>query len=270
MDTILASLIKSEIINFRSMHLNRIVELHCFIPNNIANSSHVSLLLINDGQDMPLMKFDQILNQLYYNQEISPVFCVAISANKDRLQEYGTVNRKDYRGRGSKAGLYTKFILDELLPFIKLKYSVAGFCETAFAGFSLGALSALDIVWNHPDIFSKVGVFSGSLWWRSVDQDDPNYNDDLHRIMHQEIRHGKFHPALKFFFQCGSLDELEDRNNNGIIDSIDDTLDLMQELKIKGYSPQHICYLELENGKHDVPTWGLAMPEFIKWGWGMN
>jgi hypothetical protein len=65
------------------------------------------------------------------------------------------------------------------------------------------------------------------------------------------------------------MDEIRDRNKNGIIDSIDDTLDLMKELEAKGYSPENdIRYLELKDGKHDVPTWARAMPEFLKWGWG--
>ena len=91
----------------------------------------------------------------------------------------------------------------------------------------------MDIVWKHPAEFSKVGVFSGSLWWRSIDQIDEKYDDDKHRIMHQEIRNGQYAPWLKFFFQCGNMDEVKDRNNNGIIDSIDDTLDLIKELEAR-------------------------------------
>ena len=65
-----------------------------------------------------------------------------------------------------------------------------------------------------------------------------------------------------------TLDETADRNNNGIIDSIDDTLALIEELKKKGYEEKDIFYLELKDGKHDVTTWGRAFPEFLKWGWG--
>jgi hypothetical protein len=36
----------------------------------------------------------------------------------------------------------------------------------------------------------------------------------------------------------------------------------------KGYTDDAIEYLELEDGKHDVPTWGKAFPDFLKWGWG--
>ena len=65
------------------------------------------------------------------------------------------------------------------------------------------------------------------------------------------------------------MDELKDRNQNGIIDSIEDTQDLIKELAAKGYtSDTAIKYLELKDGHHDVFTWGRAMPEFLKWGWG--
>ena len=87
--------------------------------------------------------------------------------------------------------------------------------------------------------------------------------------MHEQVREGKYSPGLKFFFQCGNMDETRDRNKNGIIDSIDDTLDLVEELVNKGYDPQKdIYYLELKDGHHDVATWGRAMPVFLKWGWG--
>ena len=69
--------------------------------------------------------------------------------------------------------------------------------------------------------------------------------------------------------QTGSHDEKMDRNSNGIIDSIDDTLGLIEELEKKGYNHENdIHYVNYEDGKHDVKTWGRAMPAFLKWGWG--
>jgi enterochelin esterase-like enzyme len=215
------------------------------------------------------MHFGAKLDKLYAAGEIEPILFAAIHCGADRKNEYGTQFFPDYKDRGARAGLYTSFIFDELLPYIRKKYNSATFREKAFAGFSLGALSALDIVWNRPGEFSKVGCFSASFWWRSLDQLDPGYDDDKHRIMHQQIRNGKFAPWLDFFFQCGNLDEKKDRNKNGIIDSIDDTLDLIKELVDKGYDREKdIHYLELEDGHHDVFTWGRAIPEFLRWGWG--
>ena len=125
---------------------------------------------------------------------------------------------------------------------------------------------AFDIVWNHPQFFNVAGVFSGSLWWRDIDQTEDEYDDDQHRIIHRKVRNGQYTPGLKFFFQCGNMDETRDRNKNGIIDSIDDTLGLIEELVKKGYDEiSDIYYLELKDGKHDVPTWGRAMPVFLEW-----
>lgn len=253
-----------------SLYLQRTVEVDFYLPTHVSHPEGMSLLILNDGQNMEEMGFAGILSELYTAGAIRPLLCAAVHAGTDRKMEYGVSSEADYLGRGARAGQYTSFILEELLPHIKQTYAIHSFAEQACAGFSLGGLMALDIVWNHPDLFTKAGVFSGSLWWRSIDQDQPEYDDQEHRIMHQVIRRGVYHPGLRFFFQSGNMDETNDRNNNGIIDSIDDTLDLIQELADKGYDREKdMYYLEIADGRHDIPTWGRAMPVFLKWGWGI-
>ncbi len=249
-----------------SYFLKRDVKIDCYLPS--AMQEPVNLLLINDGQDLVTMNFADIVENLYENEYISPLLCIGIHCSADRKNEYGTAKILDYKGRGAKAGLYTSFIFEELLPFIRKKYSIQSFKEKSFAGFSLGGLSALDIVWNHPHEFKRVGVFSGSLWWRDNDQDDADFDETTDRIMHSQIKKGNYAPWLKFFFEVGTLDETADRNNNGVIDSIDDALSLIDELVAKGYHKENdIKYVELQDGKHDVPTWAKAFPDFLKWGW---
>lgn len=252
-----------------SRHLGREVIVDFFLPQNVNEPSGLNLLLINDGQNMEELGLLSILTNLYTQGEIKPLLCAAIHAGPQRKMEYGVASQADYLGRGALAANYGQFVREELLPYIYNTYRIASFAEMAFAGFSLGGLTALDMAWHHPELFRKAGVFSGSLWWRSIDQDDPAYDDRVHRIMHQLIRKGQFNPGQRFFFQSGNKDEVFDRNNNGIIDSIDDTLDLIAELTAKGYDPQKdIFYLELPEGRHDIPTWAEAMPVFLKWGWG--
>ena len=263
----LTHLIKEQI-TVASKYLKRDVTIEMFLPLNVADSKQMSLLLINDGQDMPVMHFDNLLNNLYAGKHIAPLCCAAIACSDDRMMEYGVAAKRDYMGRGAKAKQYTAFVLKELLPYIKMHYNVPEFKEIAIAGFSLGGLSALDIAWQHPTTFNRVGIFSGSLWWRSINQSDKKYDDNKHRIMQQIIRRGLFVKEMKFFFQTGKLDETADRNQNGIIDAIEDTVDHIHELMRKGYTPKDIVYIELEDGRHDVPTWARAMSEFLKWGWG--
>lgn len=257
-------LIEQHIIH--SEYLEKDLTVDFFLPRNVANPDGMSLLLLNDGQQSAELGLEPLFNDLYASGAINPALCAAIHTDQDRKLDYGVAGHPDYLDRGNRADLYTSFIIHELLPFITDTYKVNSFRECAYAGFSLGGLSALDIVWNHPHLFSTAGVFSGSLWWRSIDQEDPVYSDDRHRIMHQVIRAGNYHPGQRFFFQCGTLDETMDRNNNGIIDSIDDTQDLIQELVNKGYDREKdICYLEMPDGRHDIPTWKRALPVFLEW-----
>ena len=247
--------------------LQREVLIDIYFPPPQTNLSNVSLLLINDGQDLPLMPFADILSGLYQSNAMEPVLCVGIHCGTDRKNEYGTANHLHYKGFGAKAAGYTQFILQELLPFINRISGISSFRDKSFAGFSLGGLSALDIVINHPNHFINAGIFSGSLWWRSRGY-GRSYNDNTDRIMHAQVRKLPLCPALSFFFECGALDELADRNNNGVIDSIEDTLDLIKELRSKGYSEESIKCVEVPDGMHNVATWARIFPEYLTWKWG--
>jgi predicted alpha/beta superfamily hydrolase len=190
---------------------------------------------------------------------------VGVHAGEARMQEYGIAGRPDYQNRGSRAGAYSHFLLQELLPFIERNYRPEK--PYSYAGFSLGGLAAFDIVWKHPDLFHQAGIFSGALWWRAkpFDPDNP----DADRIVHQMVDQDPPRKGLRFWFQTGTHDEVSDRNNNGVIDSIDDTLDLIRVLKKKGGAlPQDLYYLEVEKGRHHPETWAKVLPDFLAWAFG--
>ena len=221
---------------------------------------------MNDGQDKESLKIEKTLNQLYSINQVEPFVLVAIHTNSNRMKEYGTADMPDYKNRGNLAKQYNDFIIKELTKEIVTTYNVSSQKEdNYFLGFSLGGLSAIDIVWANPDRFSKVGVFSGSFWWRKKAYED-GYDDHNDRIMHVLVRNGQYNDGQKFWFECGTNDEKDDRNGNGVIDSIDDTLDLITELQNKGYkSDRDITYYEVKEGEHNQKTWSEAMPVFLKW-----
>jgi enterochelin esterase-like enzyme len=87
--------------------------------------------------------------------------------------------------------------------------------------------------------------------------------------MHGIVKNTAIKPDLKIWLQTGTKDETSDRNKNGIIDSIDDTVDLIRELEFKGYKrPVDIQYLEVVGGSHNTETWAKAMPKFLIWAFG--
>ncbi len=255
-----------------SQQLQRAVELTILLPPGYsAASGPFPVLYLNDGQDLERLRMTALLDSLYEKKNLPPLVVVGIHANQDRLNEYGTAAQADYKGRGAKAGKYAQFVLSELMPYIEKSLRVAtGPTATAIAGFSLGGLSALDLAWAHPERFGKVGVFSGSLWWRKKAYEE-GYDDHNDRIMHSLIRHSVNNPALKFWFEAGTEDETSDRNKNGVIDAIDDTLDLIGELRAKGYRDgADFEYVEVKGGKHNQETWAGVMPEFLRWAFAQK
>jgi len=252
---------------FHSSALNREVAYDVYVPMGYdpAKKRDYPFVLFNDGQDLPRMHFAEIFERSSADKKTTAFVAIGIRANDQRIREYGTARQADYKGRGDLAPKYSRFILEELLPHLREQFRLSPEARhSAFAGFSLGGLSALDMVWAHPEIFGVVGVFSGSLWWRSheVLPNDP----DADRIMHDIVQKAtKFDKNQRFWFQCGTLDEEDDRNNNGIIDSIDDTIDLIRALCEKGIPGKNIRYLEMEGGRHEPGTWGEAMPDFLRW-----
>ena len=250
-----------------SQHLDRWVKFRFMAPANYwKGNTRFPVLLMNDGQDFGPVQLEKTLTKAFADKKLLPFLYFGIECNENRVQEYGIASSADFKGRGGRAYKFSKFILQEFLPFLQKEFKVSRKGEDwVYCGMSLGGLSAFDIAYANPDKFGKIGVFSGSFWWRKkayVKKDIA----DRSRILLDVIKNATFAPHLKFWLQTGTLDEKADRNGNGVIDAIEDTLDVIKELQAKGYSyPGAITYVEIDGGKHDLPTWGKIFPEFIKW-----
>lgn len=224
----------------------------------------LSLVVFNDGQDLERMKLREQLDEHFRAGTLVPTIVVGIHAG-DRLREYGTAGQLDYKGRGDLALNHEHFVLEELIPFLEGRFNVRKTAaHRAIAGFSLGGLNAFDLAWRNPNEFGIAGVFSGALWWRhkAFRKKAP----DADRIVHDYVRKAKKVPNVRCWFMAGTADETEDRNNNGIIDAIDDTLQLMALLSEKGQiEGKDFTYVEVEGGTHDPETWGKVVMDFLQW-----
>lgn len=251
-------------LKFHDRGLGRAVTVDVLLPPSYSGRKgpFYPLLLLNDGQDIPALGLRERLDELYAANSIPGIIVAGIHAG-DRLQEFGIAGKPDYLGRGSRAGAYMDFVVRRLIPWLRKNYPLSppGY---AIAGFSLGGLSAFDIAWNNPSHFDRAGVFSGALWWRS----EPFRPEapDANRMAHAMVRGGKRREGFRFWFQTGTEDEQSDRNRNGIIDAIDDTLHLMDALCEKGYQADlDMVYHEVNGGRHEPATWGRAFPAFLQW-----
>lgn len=252
--------------DFPSLHLGNKRPIYIYLPPHYRETTTAyKLLYLHDGQDREALQLHETLAKLTAQHKIQPLVVVAVPTTDDRLHEYGTAVCPNARGLGSKAGLYTEFLLQELMPRIRQEFRVlAGAENTALMGISLGGLSAFDIAWNHRKVFGTVGVFSGSFWWRSA-PDESRFQPDTF-IMHAQVRGGSYHPGFHAWLQAATQDETGDRDGDGVIDAIQDTRDLIGELQKLGYTAQNeVAYLEVAGGRHEYGTWAKVLPHFLTW-----
>ena len=253
-----------------SRHLQKHFKLSIISTKLPKDKSTINLLILNDGQDIEQLRLKKIVDSLFNKKLINPLVIVAVHAG-NREQEYGVAGLPDYQNRGSKADKYDDFINDELYPYIKKKTVIRKFNTVTIAGCSLGGLSAFDIAWNHADKIDKVGVFSGSFWWRDKDGAAADYSDEVNRIMLTKIKSSRKKPALKFWFYIGDKEEESDRDKDGIIDAVDDTKDLLNIIKSKNIcSNDDLILTESANGEHNYSSWSTYFPQFLIWAVGKN
>jgi predicted alpha/beta superfamily hydrolase len=237
------------------------VLLDLYLPKKIHRNT--SVVLLNDGQDLQGMGLIKVLESLASTSHSLPFITVGIHTNENRMQEYGTLATADYAGRGSKARAYALFITNELIPFLKTNYTKQNNNQFYIGGWSLGGLSAFDLAWNYPQWFKGAAVFSGSFWWRSKEFDA--HHPDAHKIIMDVVASKKSDPNQKFWMMATDEEEKDDRNKNGIIDVVDDTMQLIELLKKQGTPVNNIAFTRLPTGAHHTDTWAKELEPMLRW-----
>jgi predicted alpha/beta superfamily hydrolase len=147
-----------------------------WLPPEYQTNPHTRypVLYLHDGQNVfdastsfaGEWRADETADELIRSGKIQPIIMVAIAnSGAARIDEY-TPSRDEARSRGGKGELYSKFLIDEVKPFIDSHYRTQTDREhTAVAGSSLGGLISLYLGYRHGDVFGMCGVISPSLWW---------------------------------------------------------------------------------------------------------
>lgn len=113
---------------------------------------------------------DETAQRLQRCGQMSPVIIVGVyHAGDKRIAEYTQAPDADHPG-GGDADKYGRFLLEELKPRIDAKYrTLTTSSSTGIAGSSLGGLVSLYLGLRHPEVFSRVGAISPSIWWADND-----------------------------------------------------------------------------------------------------
>jgi hypothetical protein len=98
---------------------------------------------------------------------LCPPSIVVGIANMDRKRDFTfpttlDQDRKDFPTAGGSAA-FMRYLGEEVRPYVDHRYKTNG--TATLVGQSLGGLFATEVLFTHPDWFSKYLIVSPSLWW---------------------------------------------------------------------------------------------------------
>jgi gluconolactonase len=218
-----------------------------YVPAQYDASKPAALMVFQDGGGYQSTnggwRVPLVFDNLIAAKEM-PV-CVAIFLNPGARE--GQSNRSfEYDSLGDA---YAKFLIEEAIPFVTNKYSLAITSDPemrATCGSSSGGICAFTIAWERPDQFRKVLSTIGSF---------------------TNIRGGHNYPALirkterkpiRVFLQDGSND-LNNLHGNWPLAN----QEMASALAFSGYDYRFVLGDGSHNGKHG----GSILPDALRWLW---
>jgi predicted alpha/beta superfamily hydrolase len=190
---------------------------------------------------------DETAERLIAEGRIEPIIIVGIQSTMARINEY-TPWRSEREKRGGKGGLYARFLIEEVKPFIDKTYrTMPGREHTAVAGSSLGAFISFYIATSFPEQFSMVGVLSpaGVRW------------ADRRWLQETDIAVLR---RLRVWIDEGTGEWEPDAQQSVLAE----TRAFAKRCEDAGLTPgKDYIYKEFSNGKHEEAAWAARLDQVL-------
>jgi predicted alpha/beta superfamily hydrolase len=195
---------------------------------------------------------DETAQRLIAEKKIEPLIIVAIYNTSARMSEYTPVGSNPPPQRNGDD--YTRFLVDELKPFMDSTYRTRPSREnTAVAGSSLGGLISLGMAFSRPDVFGKAGVVSPSLFWNEG------------QLLKEAARIGPTGSLreVKFWVDIG-MREGSPARGDSISSAVRNTRQLVDEFRKFGLvQGADYFYLEVPDGQHNERSWAKRVDQML-------
>ena len=222
--------------NFTSQFLALPRDIIVWLPPGYSGEEKYPVLYMQDGQNIidPLTsyigqdwKIDEAATRLISGQKMKKIIVVGIYCTELREEEYSP------RHLG---GEYTKFLIQELKPFIDENYfTMSDQTNTAVMGSSMGGIISFQLAWEHPEVFSMAGCLS------------PAFLVDDYEILERVKTYTGEKKSVKFYLDNGTLG-LETELAPGF-----HRMGLL--LTEKGYSKEDLMIFVDEGATHNEISW---------------
>lgn len=245
---------------FRSKILGNRRDVLVYLPPGYRRFSRTRypVLYLHDGQNVfdVATSFsgvewgvDETAERLIRAKLVDPLIIVAVAnMGEDRVHEYaptpGAIEPHDHPKKRSRGlvGIYGRFLIEELKPFIDRKYRTKPEAEfTGLGGSSLGALATLAMGIFFSETFTRLIVMSPSIWW-----------DDFAIVRLVGILAEK--PSLKIWLDTGTKEP-----------GWEQARDLRDCLIDKGWKLDvDLKYFEAKGGAHNEAAWAKRVEPALR------
>jgi predicted alpha/beta superfamily hydrolase len=236
----------------RITKLNRRRRIWAFLPSDYFQNQtkRYPVIYFNDGQNVfegwkaAFGKGWDTHITMQKNAIVDIDQCILVGIEHGKKYRKGEYTPFDHSDQLSFEGnAYSDFVANELKHYVDKTLRTRPEREyNAIVGSSLGGLNALYVGFKHQDVFSKVGVFSPSLWAAPM-------------ILPLIERVGK-HYSTKFYLSVGSK---EGRY------TVDHVHRLNKTLLFAGFASTDIKLNVVENSYHNETLWKSEFSNFYRW-----
>jgi predicted alpha/beta superfamily hydrolase len=164
------------------------------------------------------------------------------NTGKSRINEY-TPTKAPKLG-GGRADRYAKFLLREVMPFIRQEYrALSDPLATGIGGSSLGALVSLYFGLKYPQLFGKIAALSPSVWWNQ-------------RMIHRFADAAPVQPRPSIWLDIGT------KEGPRIVQDVEQFRDVLLN---KGWREnQDLHYERVEGGEHNENAWSQRIGRVLE------
>ncbi len=245
-------------IHSRALDATRTVRV--WTPPNLRRGTRCDVLYLNDGQNLfgdgdpdsggGGWHVDEAAARLIADRTIAPLIVVGIDNGGDRARGVDYLPVPDpfeEHAEPSGADRYLSFVIDELIPWVNMRYPTrVGPAHTGFGGSSYGAASAFYAALSRPGMFGRLLLESPSLGVGNG-------------VMLERAK--TFH-AWPQRIDVG-IGELEGRGRAGAGRGTSAVDTLSDILKTDGLGADRLRVIVQDGGRHNEESWALRFPDAL-------
>lgn len=237
--------------SFFMPQLNRSRKIWIYLPDDYSTSlnKYYPVLYMQDGQNVfddstsfsGEWKVDETLHSMQMDGNYGAIVVGIENGGTFRIDEYSPYQNPSYGG--GQGDEYCDFMVNTLKPYIDANYRTLSQRDfTAVAGSSMGGLISFYAGIKYQNIFSKIGVFSPSLW----------FDDSIYTYVSSHPRQ----EPMKFYFVAG-------RNESS--DMVPDIKSMYSTMYAAGFTDAEMDTVIKEDGEHAEWFWAREFPDCFTW-----